>query len=120
MALSTEEKSAIKRQIEDEIEKLESQLCLNRDSAKTVELDQSLAGRVSRIDAIQQQKMAQAAEQRNRLRLLSLKAVLNKIDTEDFGLCEECAEPISIERLKIKPESLYCLSCQALLEQINR
>ena len=80
-------------------------------SSKPVELDQTAFGRVSRVDAIQQQQMQKAAVQRMELRLEQVKNALGKINTEGFGLCSICEEPISYKRLNARPESLHCISC---------
>jgi len=44
-------------------------------------------------------------------RLNRLQNAIIKIDTKDYGICQECEEPISLERLKIVPESIYCVQC---------
>ncbi len=48
---------------------LQQQLKLGQATADIVTLDQQAIGRVSRIDAIQQQKMAQSSQRKNELRL---------------------------------------------------
>ncbi len=35
---------------------------------------------------------------------------------EDFGLCEECEEPIPPRRLQVMPWAVLCAGCQARLE----
>jgi len=44
-------------------------------------------------------------------RLHRLKSTVTKIDTKDYGICMECEEEITLGRLKLIPESLYCISC---------
>lgn len=44
-------------------------------------------------------------------RLNRLKHAYLKIDTPEYGICKECEEEISIERLKLVPESIYCVNC---------
>jgi len=44
-------------------------------------------------------------------RLNRLKATFLKIDTAEYGICKECEEDINIERLKLIPESKYCVEC---------
>jgi len=34
-----------------------------------------------------------------------------KIDTPEYGVCKECEEEISLERLRLMPESVYCVEC---------
>jgi len=106
----------IEREIVQQITALEQQLRLTEQSSQTVALDQTLAGRVSRIDAIQQQKMSQSSKIRDLKRLTELKRTRLKLKSNDFGLCEECEQLIAFGRLKINPESKYCISCQQQME----
>lgn len=79
----------------------------------TVELDQSTQGRLSRMDAIQAQKMAQAQRRRATQRLERIDSVL-EIRAEDasaFGCCRICEEPIGFRRLKAQPDALFCVEC---------
>ncbi len=111
MALSNSQKDMLNRAILSKIDELNSQIALAKESSQTVELDQTLAGRVSRIDAIQQQKMASAGLERTQKQLALLERALARIDEEYFGVCEYCGEDIPLARLKVKPESLSCVSC---------
>ena len=79
----------------------------------TVELDQSAVGRITRIDALQAQKMAQALHRRHALRLQRTVAALERYaeDPEEFGFCLACGECIGFGRLKAKPESFLCVPC---------
>ena len=114
--------SKIKKVTYKQISELEQQLDLCKNATQTVELDQTLAGRVSRVDAIQQQKMAQSSFVRDKKRLLKLKNVLQILSEEqqnngqEYGRCEECDQEIAIARLLIKPESVNCIACQQILE----
>ena len=39
---------------------------------------------------------------------------------EDFGICEECGDPIPTDRLLIVPEANMCVPCQREEEKFNR
>lgn len=84
----------------------------------TVDLDQSRLGRVSRIDAMQQQAMAKAEQINFEKRLKLIASALNKIAKNDssYSHCEDCDEVISLARLSIKPESQFCIQCQQYRE----
>ena len=82
-----------------------------------VELDQQAFGRVSRIDAIQQQQMAQAARRAQTLRLSQVRAALEAIENDEYGICRLCEEPIAPARLRARPESPLCLDCQRQRER---
>ena len=44
-------------------------------------------------------------------RLNRLKHAYLKIDTPEYGVCKECEEDIPLERLRLMPESIYCVGC---------
>ena len=52
---------------------------------RPVELDQQSVGRLSRMDALQGQAMARAAEQRRRVRLVALDQALHCLEEEALG-----------------------------------
>lgn len=78
-----------------------------------VELDQQSVGRLSRMDAMQQQAMASAQSRRRAGRLKAIDAALKRIDTDDFGWCEECGEEIPLGRLNLDPCAPRCVDCAA-------
>jgi DnaK suppressor protein len=82
-----------------------------RASRGAVELDQQGVGRLSRMDAMQQQAMAIESERRRRARLLQIDAALRRIDQDDFGYCLKCGERIPEERLNFDPASAICVGC---------
>lgn len=96
---------------------LQAVLRTTDDLAATVELDQAAVGRVSRIDAIQQQQMAEAQKRRNALRLKQVAVALGAFDDDSYGDCKVCGEPIGVRRLRARPESPACVPCMAGLEQ---
>ncbi len=89
---------------------LQEQLKTPSDRTETVDLEQPI-GRVSRIDALQQQKMAQAQRTRLRLRLSQAAIALKAWEEGEFGDCRECGDSIGYARLKAKPESPLCVRC---------
>jgi DnaK suppressor protein len=96
---------------------LELQLEGSRQSAEPVTLDQQAVGRVSRMDAIQQQQMAVAnREQSTLLRKLVTTALL-RVKSGEYGYCLQCGEPIAFARLEAQPFTPNCLDCQSATEQ---
>ncbi len=90
---------------------LEAALEQAAESAKPVELDQTTQGRVSRIDAIQQQEMSLAAQERRRQNITKIDAALKRIEADDFGYCLSCDCEIPEKRLEIDPTILKCIAC---------
>lgn len=87
-----------------------------RAHAETVELDQAAMGRVSRIDAIQQQQMAGAQARRNALRLKQVAIALQAWADDEYGWCKKCGDPIAHGRLAARPETVVCVPCMRELE----
>jgi DnaK suppressor protein len=65
------------------------------------------------MDAIQQQHMAQAGTAALERRLSQINAALAAADSGTYGYCRRCGEPVGYKRLKAKPETPFCLRCQA-------
>ncbi len=82
-----------------------------KQSAQIVELDQASVGRVSRMDAMQGQAMAIAANQRRQIELQKIEAALKRIECKDYGYCLECDGEIAEPRLHLDPASVFCLEC---------
>ena len=90
---------------------LERALHSLRERSQTVHLDQAAVGRVSRVDALQQQAMAQAETARLEIRLKTVNNALKRIHEDRYGDCLRCGEPISEARLQAKPDTPFCVSC---------
>ena len=76
---------------------------------RPVELDQQSVGRLSRMDAMQVQAMAQAVEVRRRGRLHRIEAALKRLESGNYGYCLSCDEDIPAKRLEIDPATDRCV-----------
>ena len=83
----------------------------SRDAAGTVVLDQSKVGRLSRMDALQAQQMAQETARRRQLQLQRIEGALRRIDAGEYGYCLVCGEEIGAGRLAFDPASTRCIAC---------
>ena len=92
---------------------LEAYSEMSAEARSAVELDQSSVGRVSRIDAIQQQAMALVTERNRERDLQRIKAALVRIDEGEFGYCVDCGENIAEKRLEFDPSVPQCVDCAA-------
>lgn len=95
---------------------IEAYVTESKDSAAVVELDQSKIGRLSRMDAMQGQAMAQASAQRRQVMLQNIEAALRRIEDGTYGSCLDCDEPIADKRLEFDPTAPRCISCQSKRE----
>jgi DnaK suppressor protein len=53
---------------------------------------------------------------RERKLILKIKEALARIEDGTFGICEECGEEISEERLKARPMTTLCIECKTKAE----
>ena len=96
---------------------LQAEAAAAEGSADIVELDQSKVGRLSRMDAMQAQAMAQASGLRREATLRRISAALKRVDEGEYGVCLECGEPINRKRLEFDPTALLCIDCASRAEQ---
>lgn len=106
-----------KHLIETRLRELEDMAESSQAATATVELDQTRQGRLSRMDALQGQAMAVAAEHRRQHAVQRLKAALQRLERGDFGECADCGEDIAELRLRSDPAATLCLGCAAAREQ---
>ena len=96
---------------------LQERAGLNVDDARgaedrgTVILDQQSVGRLSRMDALQRQAMAEANQRRRDARRRRIEAALARMDEGEFGVCQDCGEDIPKARLDLDPTVPTCVSC---------
>jgi len=76
-----------------------------------VELDQTSIGRLSRMDAMQQQAMALATTARRKVQKQRLMNALKRLDEGWYGECAECGDDIARARLDHDPAAHLCISC---------
>ncbi|MBT8460056.1 MAG: TraR/DksA C4-type zinc finger protein [Boseongicola sp.] len=100
-----------KRLLNEELIAMDREDELGADDQKTVTLDQQSVGRLSRMDAIQRQAMAQALARRRAGRRQRILAALRRIEEDEYGYCLDCGDDIAAGRLKLDPTVTLCLSC---------
>ncbi len=105
--------AAFRERLMAALEALDAEDELGKDSQKTVVLDQQSVGRLSRMDALQQQAMAKATQGRRTQARARIQTTLARIDEDEFGYCTECSEEISVKRLELDPTVPTCVSCAA-------
>lgn len=95
---------ARRRELQDLVES-------SADSRKPVELDQTRVGRLSRMDALQNQAMSLEAERRRKRELQRIEASLKRIEEGGYGYCVTCGEQIPLRRLELDPTLPICVDC---------
>lgn len=103
-------KVEIKVQITSEIEKTEKLIQEYSELTKPVEPENAI-GRISRMDAINNKSVTEAALRKSKDKLEKLKFALSKVDDDDFGRCIKCKKPIPLGRILIMPQARTCVNC---------
>jgi DnaK suppressor protein len=76
-----------------------------------VVLDQTAVGRLSRMDALQNQAMQVETERRREIELKRIEAALKRLDAGEYGFCVSCGEAIQPKRLDMDPATPVCIDC---------
>lgn len=105
----------------EELEQIET-----RAQRKLVDLDERIAeykeltkpippseaiGRVSRMDAINNRSVNEAALRQLEQEKSMLEAALERMRDDRFGKCTRCGEDIPVGRLMLMPGALRCVRC---------
>src|SRR5210317_870195 len=104
------EKKKLANQIRDKIESVKEDIISYSERTQPVAPDDAI-GRLTRMDAIGNKSINEAALREARNTLAKLERALKMIDRPGFGMCRECEEPIPLARLMIMPESDMCVDC---------
>ena len=104
------EKKKLVSQIRDKIESVKEDIISYSERTQPVAPDDAI-GRLTRMDAIGNKSINEAALREARNTLAKLERALKMIDRPGFGMCRECEEPIPLARLMIMPESDMCVDC---------
>ncbi len=51
--------------------------------------------------------------------LLKIDEAIRKLDEGTYGICEDCGEEISEQRLNILPYAIYCIDCKEKREKME-
>jgi DnaK suppressor protein len=108
--LTLEQTQELRAQIEAELAAMRT--ALSGRTSDSMELDQTRVGRLSRMDAMQQQAMDSGMKERLLIRARRLDAALARVDGGSFGMCCKCSEPIAYERLQADIAAPFCAVCQ--------
>jgi DnaK suppressor protein len=57
---------------------------------------------------------------RERKLIQKIQKAIQKMEDGSYGICEECGDEISEERLKVRPEATLCIKCKEEQEKIEK
>lgn len=102
---------ALRRRMEQDREALRHDAEVTAAERATVVLDQTSVGRLSRMDALQNQAMQLETERRREVEIARIDAALKRMDEGDYGDCVSCGEEITAKRLNMDPATPVCVDC---------
>lgn len=108
--MNKKELNSILKIIEEEISKTETSIEHYKELTKPIAPENAI-GRVSRMDAINNKSVNDAALNKAKQKLNNLKIALSNINDPDFGVCFKCKNNIPIGRILLMPHARFCVQC---------
>lgn len=108
--MDEEKAQQLKERIEKVILRTKSDIEDLIDLTQPIPLSNSV-GRLSRMDAINNKSVNEAALRESKDKLARMEHSLSKFGSDDFGRCVNCKNPIQYERLFFLPDSVKCMKC---------
>ena len=104
------QKKAIEEKLLHEINSTQKKIEEYTELCKPIAPEDSI-GRISRMDAINNKSVVEAALREAKNKMQQLLTMLSKIKEIDFGVCIKCKQEIPLGRLMIRPHSKFCVNC---------
>ena len=100
-----------KDQIEKNIDGVEEEMNQMQNLELNDEADHASASNNSLVET--------AISSQQKQELLEIESALDKLKSDQYGICEMCEELIGVQRLKVKPHAKYCIDCREIAEKNN-
>jgi DnaK suppressor protein len=108
--ISPEKRGEIKELMLQKVGELSEEILELKELTKPIAPENAI-GRVSRMDAINNKSINEAALRSSLAKMRKLEFALEKIEEDYFGLCGSCGDEIPVGRLMLMPESPFCVNC---------
>lgn len=102
--------TAFRSALRDELEKTRATIADLKQMTAPVAPDDAI-GRISRMDAINNKAINDAALRKAEEKLQQLERMTVLVEEPGFGLCKKCGQPIPMQRLILMPQSVFCVRC---------
>lgn len=99
-----------RKRLEELEQEIREDMDANPEDSGVVELDSSI-GRLSRMDAMQNQQMALELKRRQENQLLRIENAFKRLAKGHYSLCGKCKKPIEEDRLEVFPDTVTCVRC---------
>jgi len=96
--------------VQQEIEKTKISIANLEELTKPIAPENAI-GRISRMDAINNKSVNDAALQKAKQKLKNLQITLSNLHDPEFGICAKCNNNIPVGRIMLMPHSRFCVHC---------
>ena len=108
--MTTDERQVLRERITKQIARTQEKIAQMEEMTQPVAPENSI-GRISRMDAINNKSVMEAALREARRELTQLEHADRHLDDADFGVCAQCGDDIPFKRLMLLPGSTKCMRC---------
>ena len=108
--LTAKEKIDIRNRIKSKIADIDERIIEYKELTKPIPPSVAI-GRVSRMDAINNRSINEAALRQIEKQRKGLESALNRLNDDKFGRCVGCGDVIPIGRILIMPGATKCVRC---------
>jgi DnaK suppressor protein len=75
------------------------------------EFDERPAELEEEAQELNQARLLAQLGDRGRAEIAAIDVAISRMDRGDYGMCEDCEEPIDVERLEVLPTARLCTTC---------
>ena len=108
--MTSEEKQELRQLMEAALGDVTERIGDLRELTKPIAQENAI-GRVSRMDAINNKSINDAALRQAESKRKRLEYNLKRFDERDFGKCSRCQGDIPVGRLRLMPDAIRCVRC---------
>ncbi len=106
---------SFRRRLEREWEEV-TELVVKADSARRGLDERKVGDEAEEAARSYSRDLLHSQRDTGRTQLRLVREALDRIDSGEFGMCEECGQPIGLKRLEAVPWTPYCRDCQEEIE----
>ncbi len=110
--MNADKKKELRALMDEHIARLQDEIITLKDLTKPIPPENAI-GRVSRMDAINNRSVNEAALRTSEAKLQKLFRAKERLTEDSYGLCCKCGKDINPMRLMLLPESNFCVQCAA-------
>jgi DnaK suppressor protein len=108
--MTTQQRNKIQTAIEEALLETHTDIKTLKDLTKPISPENAI-GRVSRMDAINNKSVNEAALRSSINKLALLQSAIVRVHEENFGICMRCGQEIPFKRILLIPQSNRCVHC---------